>query len=169
MAFGVPDCCGGEGNPLLYEMKPCSCCKEVKPLTSFYRDPRAKNGLNSQCKPCCYKAGQRWSAKHPEALARIRKKSSRKERLKRFYGLTVADYEVLILKSGGKCAVCQNPFPSIKQRHIDHDHVTGKIRGLLCQRCNNALGLLDDSPERLRAAAAYLEAALDKAAPGGVE
>jgi hypothetical protein len=79
------------------------------------------------------------------------------KRLKRQYNLTPSELGRMVARQGGKCAVCGADFLDTKRRHVDHDHTTGKVRGLLCQRCNMALGLLDDSPERLRAAADYLE------------
>lgn len=56
----------------------------------------------------------------------------------------------------GACSICALPFQSLKTTHVDHDHKTGTLRGLLCQKCNNALGLFDDEPERLNRAKEYL-------------
>jgi hypothetical protein len=72
------------------------------------------------------------------------------------YGLSKEDYDRMLAQQHGACAIC-------KQRSqatlcIDHDHSTGEVRGLLCRKCNMGLGLYDDDPCRLRAAAAYLEA-----------
>jgi hypothetical protein len=59
----------------------------------------------------------------------------------------------MVSKQGGICAICRET----KIDRIDHDHKTGKVRGLLCHCCNAALGLFRDLPDRLRAAAEYLE------------
>lgn len=91
----------------------------------------------------------------------------------RQYGMTRADYESLLARQGGVCAICKSSDPRSgggvgKQAgtsrkwgtfHVDHDHVSGKVRGLLCLNCNAGIGQLGDSLERVRAAAAYLEAA----------
>lgn len=78
-------------------------------------------------------------------------------RLKKSYGLAVEDFEQIRLNQQNRCAVCKETF--LKTPHVDHDHLTGKIRGLLCSSCNISLGGFKDSPELLRAAAAYLEKA----------
>ena len=80
----------------------------------------------------------------------------RKENIKRAHGITIDDYNKLFEKQGGVCAICfEKP---IKRRHaVDHNHSTGKIRGLLCHNCNMALGLLKESPELLDRAKAYLK------------
>jgi len=56
----------------------------------------------------------------------------------------------------GRCAVCALPIEG-KNEHADHDHVTGKARGLLCSKCNSGIGLLDDNVDRLLAAVEYLK------------
>ena len=73
---------------------------------------------------------------------------------KSLYGITREEYDAMVARQEGKCLVClQEP----KRLYIDHDHATGKIRGLLCNRCNAGLGFLGDDVERVRAAARYLE------------
>jgi hypothetical protein len=76
----------------------------------------------------------------------------RRWRLKTSYGLTVEEHDAMIVSHGGKCAGCAVEA----ELRIDHDHVTGRVRGLLCHNCNVTLGLLKDSPERLEALASYL-------------
>ena len=70
------------------------------------------------------------------------------------YGLTAEDYQRLLAAQNGACAVCRQ----ISERRlcVDHCHATGEVRGLLCSNCNTAIGLLDDDPERMRAAALYV-------------
>lgn len=81
--------------------------------------------------------------------------------LKKNYGLTSDDYDKLLEDQNGSCAICgrlpTGGATSTRNLHVDHDHKTGKIRGLLCQKCNPALGQFNDEPALLRAAAAYLE------------
>lgn len=73
------------------------------------------------------------------------------------FGITLADYEAMSEAQGGVCAICKKP-PQKHRRHldVDHDHKTGRVRGLLCSPCNRAIGYFRDDPELMRAAAAYL-------------
>jgi hypothetical protein len=73
------------------------------------------------------------------------------------YGLTEHQYEALIEQQGGGCAICSRPPATTRRLAIDHDHATGIVRGILCGRCNTALGLFDDNPQLLREAIAYLD------------
>jgi hypothetical protein len=79
------------------------------------------------------------------------------------FGLTEEDYKQLWDKQDGRCAICQSAFSmanySLKPC-IDHDHKTNKVRGLVCQRCNKAIGYLKDEPLLLLAAQIYLEESL---------
>ena len=82
--------------------------------------------------------------------------ADRKSYLKRKYGLTVQQYGTLLAAQGGGCAICgRKPRPDISL-HVDHDHGTGQLRGILCFRCNNALGDFDDDARLLQQALAYL-------------
>ena len=75
--------------------------------------------------------------------------------LKFQYGITIDEYETLLAKNNGLCWICnEEPNPPC----IDHDHKTGRVRGILCKACNTAIGRMKDDPSRLRAAAVYLEA-----------
>ena len=80
------------------------------------------------------------------------------ERARR-YGLSLADYRTLQKRQGHACAICRTVTRVLC---IDHCHVTGRVRGLLCRSCNSALGLYADNPRLLRAALAYLQAAARK-------
>lgn len=88
--------------------------------------------------------------------------SKLKGRHLRKYGLTPESYLALFDAQGGRCAVCliELTFEPRKANaaNVDHCHATGKVRGILCLRCNTAIGYLKDSPQRARAIAAYLEA-----------
>jgi hypothetical protein len=72
------------------------------------------------------------------------------------YNLTIEQYEMMIESQSGVCAICSNP-PGMRGFCIDHDHKTGLVRGLLCNKCNSALGLFGDSIRILAAAIVYLE------------
>lgn len=77
------------------------------------------------------------------------------------YGLTPASYNEMLAAQGGGCAVCGTPDVGGRWDstafHVDHDHATGVVRGLLCLGCNRGLGYFNDNPEKLRLAALYLE------------
>lgn len=78
----------------------------------------------------------------------------------RQHGLTRADYDRTLAAQGGRCAICRSETPKGPGRwHIDHDHVTGAFRGLLCNNCNRGIGFFADDPEIMKAAARYIIAA----------
>jgi len=93
--------------------------------------------------------GRKWHREHRER--------GKVSKLKVHYKLTLEEYRKMLLTQGSCCAICGDAF--IGTPHVDHCHTTKKIRGLLCKGCNWGLGHYKDSPERLRAAAAYLEKA----------
>jgi hypothetical protein len=74
----------------------------------------------------------------------------------RLYGIDRAGYDALHKSQGGKCPICVEPLPAIDRTHIDHCHTTGRVRGLLCGPCNQAIGLLKECPDRMGRAAAYV-------------
>ncbi len=75
----------------------------------------------------------------------------------RKYGITLADFDALLASQGGACAICKGqPNGPGGRFHVDHCHESNKVRGLLCGRCNTAIGLLGDDPERIEKAAVYL-------------
>jgi hypothetical protein len=87
---------------------------------------------------------------------------------RRRYGLSKQDYARMVEAQSGRCVICgllPKPRPnSAGVLVVDHDHATGNVRGLLCGKCNTALGMMDDDPTRLEAAACYLRARADAAA-----
>ena len=107
-------------------------------------------------------------AQKPEAKQRARDRYlkckeanplwQREKKLKK-YGLTLLDYDRMLREQNGGCAICGGSPDVHKYFHVDHDHVTGIVRGLLCQACNTGIGKLRDDPSLLRRATAYLERA----------
>lgn len=81
--------------------------------------------------------------------------------LKTKYGLTEATFDEMLERQGGGCGICgtQEPQGRGQRLHVDHDHKTGQVRGLLCTSCNNGLGRFHDDVDLLRAAVAYLQRA----------
>lgn len=92
-----------------------------------------------------------WRSAHPDYARDIN--------LRRNYGITLEDFDRMATVQDGRCAICGR-VPQGKHNqgrlHVDHDHRTGRVRGLLCSHCNRGLGFLGDSPETLCRAAAYL-------------
>lgn len=78
------------------------------------------------------------------------------------YGLTPDSFEAMLRGQGGTCAVCHTTAWGKNGPHVDHDHETGIVRGILCFQCNASAGLLGDNPERALALAKYLQGAADK-------
>ena len=115
--------------------KVCPRCGVLRSSSDYYRDRTNLDGLHYRCKTC--------------HNAKIRAQR---------YGVSQADYEGLLQKQKGVCAVCRRPFKSKKEPAVDHDHKTGAVRGLLCTSCNCAIGYMKDDPKCLRRAAMYLEA-----------
>ncbi len=76
--------------------------------------------------------------------------------LVRKYGITIEEYEQMLKDQNGVCKICKGPDPAGKDFAVDHCHVTGKVRGLLCQNCNTSLGLMKDSHVNLSNAINYL-------------
>ena len=81
---------------------------------------------------------------------------SRASHLKRKYGITLDDYEAMLVAQGGGCAICGAPEPDGQSLHVDHDHDTGAVRGLLCFTCNAGIGMFDHDIDLLSAAVDYL-------------
>lgn len=133
--------------------KKCTKCGEHKPRADFYPHAVAKNGVSAWCKECT-KLVASDKQKADKDGVKIR---NRKSKLKRAFGLTVQQYDEMLVAQGGRCALCGSDFPGGRGRFVvDHCHDTGKIRGLLCNLCNVGLGALRDSPQLLQKAIHYL-------------
>lgn len=143
--------------------KECRKCGVTKPLSEFSLSRQATETRNavyrSDCKACCAARASQWYKENPERAVANRRKAN----LARYYGLTVAEYNALLRKQGGVCAICGMDEPNSHGRtgkkfrlSVDHCHSTGRVRGLLCQKCNRAIGLLGDNPILMRKAISYL-------------
>jgi hypothetical protein len=127
--------------------KRCTRCWHTKPAQDFALRSNSAQGLRaSWCKACFINNSCGWY-------------KNNKVRYLSKYGLTEDGYQQLLEVQGGCCAICSSPDADSRGRalHVDHDHNTGKVRGLLCKNCNQALGLLADDSARLRKAASYLD------------
>lgn len=85
------------------------------------------------------------------------KRKQREYHLGKKFGLTVEQYDEMLAAQGGGCAICGRPPRDDISLHVDHDHESGRVRGLTCFRCNNALGDFNDDPTLLASASAYLD------------
>jgi hypothetical protein len=87
-----------------------------------------------------------------------RKDVARKARLKKKFGVTIAELDAMLQRQHGTCAICKGSDPKHPQGTwaVDHDHVTQQVRGLLCSRCNTGIGQLQDDPDIIAAAASYV-------------
>ncbi|MFA5884439.1 MAG: endonuclease VII domain-containing protein [Acidimicrobiia bacterium] len=128
-------------------MKRCPDCGEVKPLEDFPRNKNCKDGRHPYCKPC-------HNARGHESRQRLHG-GSRHYHLKRRYGIGATEVDALIVSQDGRCPICGRENPE----HVDHDHETGRVRGVLCFNCNGGLGQFSDDIDRLAAAISYLDAA----------
>jgi hypothetical protein len=161
-------------------MKRCSKCGRDQPLENFYRAKGSRDGLRGDCKACfAARARARYPEVRDKAIARAkqwqidnrerhlenlrkryqRPEVKRRERdtyLQRKHGITVDEYEAMFVEQGGGCAICAKPPRADISLHVDHDHATGRRRGLLCFSCNNALGNAGEDVERLLAFVDYL-------------
>lgn len=140
-------------------MKTCRMCGESKPLGEFYLyTTRAGDKTPmARCKSCHSAAVIVSTRKNPspkrKADAKYAASVRHRRRLKR-YGISAEEFAGLEASQQGVCLICQQFCGDM---HVDHDHATGKVRGLLCPQCNVGLGSFRDDPARLIRAIAYLE------------
>ena len=125
--------------------KRCPRCEIVKPLEEFVRNRSTKSGIGGYCRPCQNAVGKR----NRERLHG----STRTYHLKRRYGLTADEVQELIDEQRGVCAICRER----PAKHVDHDHETGRVRGVLCFTCNVGIANFGEDRERMRFAMIYLE------------
>jgi hypothetical protein len=127
-------------------MKPCATCNEVKPLSEFYNHIRS--GPYKHCKSCDIKRVKQWIENNPE--------QTKNTILLRKYGITSQIFDTMLDDQCGRCAICGTHFESSKATHIDHCHISGKVRALLCRHCNLVLGHAKESVQILENAVQYL-------------
>lgn len=161
--------------------KQCRACGQDLPLSEFYR--RGHNGYESKCKPCL-RAKTRAYLSDPEVKARrnqffreqrkrdretgepVRREwgafdeekvklNRRRAGLKHLYGISLEDYEQMLVSQNGVCASCGFD-PGDEVLCVDHCHSSGRVRGLLCGPCNRALGHAKEDVDRLMSLAAYV-------------
>lgn len=117
----------------------CNPCHAAEKRAKWAADPETARAKDRE-------RHRRWRAANPKKV--------RAQTVRAKYGLELVDIENLLTKQGGVCAICSRARPDC----VDHSHVTGRVRGVLCRPCNVALGQFDDDQHVLAAAAEYIEA-----------
>ena len=134
----------------------CSICKKEKLLSEFpIRKTHRPGKPVSHCTKCKVAYNKKYREQNREKFLA----TERKSKLKTTYGITPEQYDAMLEKQNGKCAICFAAKPGGRTRmfFVDHCHNKGSVRGLLCMRCNTGLGLFLDSPKFLSNAIVYLE------------
>ena len=160
-------------------MKRCSECGKKKPKGKFFSDATRKDGLSYICKDCKIKRTNKYQKRHPEkvktysknyALKNVLSNRERRKRyyarhkntrvlhqhLKKLYGITLEEFKALLKKQKGVCAICKEKCTRKSRLSVDHDHKTKRVRGLLCDHCNNGIGRFKDNVKILERAIIYL-------------
>lgn len=141
-------------------MKTCSKCKIEKNEADF---SKSRKSLSVWCKACFREHRKqltktpKWKEHRKNYELDFAKKNPRKvknKNLKRLYGITIEEYEQMLISQNNVCKICCSS--DHRKLCVDHCHKTGKIRGLLCNKCNQAIGLLKDSIELLQRTIDYL-------------
>lgn len=142
-------------------MKRCTKCRKKKDISEFHKNSCAKDGHHTRCKVCQTKSVKMHYQKNRQAtIARVKAhyKSNKDEMYRKKYGLYPGEYTVLAEKQNNACAICGTKQEDLdRSLAVDHDHVTGIIRGLLCGSCNRGIGYFKDSIERLEKTIEYLK------------
>lgn len=153
----------------------CNGCDTTKSIEEFCKDKYRTGGYSYRCKSCRNIASKNWALQNPEKVKeandknRTRRKefysspkgilSSRRTHLKRKYNITLEEFDQKLSNQNYRCAICNGTDTHDKHSvfAVDHCHTTGKIRGLLCWKCNAGLGLFNDNKENLKNAINYLK------------
>lgn len=132
--------------------KRCPSCKETKSKDLFYKSKTSTDGCQSYCKVCANFRATSYARENKDKIP------TTGYSLKRRYGITSEDYSRMLEEQNYKCAICFiDKCQSGRNFAVDHNHDTGKIRGLLCSACNMGLGNFKDSPELIKKAINYLD------------
>lgn len=155
--------------------KRCTKCGEEKLLEEFHSRPD-RASKKSRCKACQVEYLREWRARNPDKMRSYREaqiadgrlyRQNRAYKFKSQYGITVEEFDQMLIDQKGQCALCSADISAGGEGRgkgmrtgnaaVDHDHVTGKVRGLLCITCNLMLGYAKDDPALLGAAIDYLK------------
>lgn len=148
-------------------MRRCGQCGKEKLLSDFYVRKASKDGLQYTCKSCSNARVNRIRAKNRDYMktyikSEAGKTSQRKHKLKKNYGISESQYNEMLELQNYSCACCKASEPGGRGRwHVDHCHVSGLVRGLLCHSCNIGIGHLGDSVDGVEKALIYLKSHYD--------
>lgn len=140
----------------------CRKCLGEFSTNGFAKDKTTKDGLQRWCRTCHYDyIKSRPGYKEKQAAAHKRRWNSGVQRdyhLRKSFGISLNQYNDMLAAQNGVCAICDKIQENAKQKNlgVDHNHVTGLVRGLLCQNCNTAIGLMADNPDIAARAIDYL-------------
>jgi len=145
----------------------CSKCGKEGGPGDFPQNRSQPKGFGSHCKKCKAEdrrragntpgrqaAQRKWRQANRAHSRAYENKHRREKRLRQLYGLTIADWDAMLMAQSGHCALCGD---AMNPPYVDHEHASGKVRALLCRRCNTGLGMFRDNVLMLEAAQAYLE------------
>jgi 2-oxoglutarate dehydrogenase complex dehydrogenase (E1) component-like enzyme len=140
--------------------KVCVRCRTEKDIEQFAVKRREKDGHDTRCKECinAYQRSEYQRNKRDGTIPN--RETHRNQHLKR-YGMTSAQYDALYAQQNGLCAICGKKETLttrgvLRLLCVDHDHITGEVRGLLCSRCNVGLGAFGDTKESIEKVLRYL-------------
>jgi len=134
----------------------CITCKKKRPIAMFYKNKANKSGYTGSCKSCIRSRVSKYNKENHEAHL----ERSFKSQLHKRYGITREEY-VESMGTSSCCQICSKE----EDLCYDHDHVTGKFRGVLCRNCNRAIGQLGDTAEGVKNAYDYLNDAYGQYMP----
>jgi hypothetical protein len=158
--------------------KTCTTCNTIKLLSEFYKGSSNPDGLQYHCKNCDRIKRHQHKLKNLEQTRIQARKNAKKHRLKfptknrsdmlqYKYGITLDDFNKMFKEQNGVCKICKREsymyderIKGMKNLAVDHCHKTGKVRGLLCTKCNQGLGNFEDNIESFNNAIIYLKETL---------
>lgn len=151
-------------DPISSETFECSDCKRNLPSAEYYWHKRGHRHSRS-CRACYQIKRRPYQINYMATVGKSKARSryspeKRSEQIVKSYGLTIDGYDAILASQGGGCAICGSKEAKTKRNGrfcVDHDHNTGKVRGLLCAPCNRGIGLLQDNVDVLRSATKYLQ------------
>lgn len=130
--------------------KKCTKCLEYKNIKEFHNHKRMKDGKSTRCRSCTKVLNAEYRAENLD--------KERNRKLIRKFGITLEQYKIMLQDQNNKCAICAtSECSSGVSFAVDHCHVTGKVRALLCGACNTGLGKFKDNFDLLEKASKYLK------------
>jgi hypothetical protein len=141
----------------------CKHCKGEKELSHFYRTKTKWGGISHRCKKYHAQYIKFWKNKDKSTFLKkerdkynsLSPKVKKNRHLRKTYGITIAQFTDMLERQQNKCAIGEESLTK-NTAHVDHCHKTGKVRGLLCKKCNLGLGNFNDSMLKLNKAITYL-------------